>query len=78
MSKVEEIVQAIRALNDDDYVRLRETLDELDKAEWEAEREKAAREFHARGLTDEDIDAAIAELRAGKRDKWINNAGLPQ
>jgi uncharacterized membrane protein len=63
MSKVEEIVEAVRALSDDDYVRLREALDEMDKAEWEAARAQAARDWAASGLTDDDIDAVVMRLR---------------
>ena len=63
MSKVDEILQAVRALSDDDYVRLREALDEMDRAEWDAERARAARDWAASGLTDEDIDAAVLRHR---------------
>jgi len=44
MSKVDEILEAVRALSDDEYVRLREALDQMDKAQWEAERARAARD----------------------------------
>jgi len=67
MSKVEEIMQAIRDLDEREYVALREAMDEMDKAEWETERARAAQEFHARGLTDHDIDRAVAELRHESR-----------
>jgi hypothetical protein len=63
MSKVEEILQAVRALDDDEYVALRQALDEMDRVDWEVERARATQEFHARGLTDEDIDAAVMRLR---------------
>ena len=33
MSKVDAILEAVRALSDDEYVRLREALDQLDKVE---------------------------------------------
>jgi hypothetical protein len=63
MSKVEEILQAVRALGHEEYVALRQALDEMDKAEWEAERAKAARDWAASGLTDDDIDEAVRRLR---------------
>jgi uncharacterized membrane protein len=67
MSTVEDILQAVRALKDDEYVRLREALDEMDKSEWEAERARAARDWAASGMTDDDIDAAVMRLRYENR-----------
>jgi hypothetical protein len=63
MSKVEEILQVVRGLRHEEYLELRQALDDLDKAEWEAERARAAQEFRARGLTDDDIDEAVRQLR---------------
>jgi hypothetical protein len=63
MSKVDEILQAVRALSDDDYVRLRDALDEMDKTEWEAARARAAPDWAVSGLSDEDIDAAVLGYR---------------
>jgi uncharacterized membrane protein len=63
VSKVEEILQAIRALGHEEYLELRQAMDEMDKAEWEAERARAARDWAASSLTDDDIDAAVMRLR---------------
>ena len=63
MNKVETILRAVRELNHEEYLELRLAMDEFDEAEWEAERARASADFHARGLTDDDIDEAVRRHR---------------
>ena len=63
MSTVAEVVAAVRQMTEEDREVVRRALDEIEEREFQEERARATREFHARGLTDEDIDRAVAELR---------------
>lgn len=67
MSKVDEIMNAVRDLTFEEYLQLRTAMDALDEAEWEAEREKTAQEFQTAGMTDEDIDRAVVKRRYESR-----------
>ena len=63
MSSVAEVVAAVRQMTEEDREAVRRALEEIEEREFQEERAKATREFHARGLTDADIDRAVAELR---------------
>ena len=67
MSSVTEVVAAVRQMSNDDRDAVRRALEEMDEREFQEERSRATREFHARGLTDDDIDRAVAELRHESR-----------
>jgi hypothetical protein len=62
MSSVAEVVAALRQMSEVDREAIRRVLDEIADREFQEERARATREFHAPGLTDEDIDWAVAEL----------------
>lgn len=63
MSNIAEVLAAIRQLSDDERVAVRRALDEIEERAFQIERARATADFHARGLTDDDIDRAVAELR---------------
>jgi Arc/MetJ-type ribon-helix-helix transcriptional regulator len=63
MSSVAEVLAAVRQMSDVDREAVRRTLDEIEEREFQEERVRATREFHARGLTDDDIDEAVRRLR---------------
>jgi hypothetical protein len=63
MSSVTEVVAAVRQMSEEDCDAVRRALEEMEEREFQEERAWATREFHARGLTDDDIDRAVAELR---------------
>ncbi|MFO0810272.1 MAG: hypothetical protein U0746_16745 [Gemmataceae bacterium] len=67
MSKVQEILRAVRELSHEEYLELRASMDEFDEAEWEAARTQAARDWAATGLTDDDIDEAVRRRRHESR-----------
>jgi hypothetical protein len=67
MSSVAEVVAAVRQMSEEDREAIRRALDEIAEREFQDERARATRDFHARGLTDEDIDRAVAELRHESR-----------
>jgi hypothetical protein len=67
MSSVAEVVAAVQQMSEEDRAAVRRALDELEEREFQEERSRATREFHARGLTDDDIDRAVAELRHESR-----------
>ncbi len=67
MSSVAEVVAAVRQMTEEDREAVRRALEEIDEREFQEERDRATREFHARGLTDDDIDRAVAELRHENR-----------
>jgi hypothetical protein len=66
MSSVAEVLAAVRQMSEADREAVRRALDEIAEREFQEERARATREFHARGLTDDDIDRAVAELRHGR------------
>ena len=66
MSTVAEVVAAVRQMTEEDREAVRRALDEMEEREFQDERARATRDFHARGLTDDDIDRAVAELRYGR------------
>lgn len=63
MSSVAEVVAAVRQMGEEDRNAVRRALEEMDERAFQEERSRATKEFHARGLTDDDIDRAVAELR---------------
>jgi hypothetical protein len=67
MSTVAEVVAAVRQMTEEDREAVRRALDEIEEREFRDERARATQEFHARGLTDDDIDRAVAELRNESR-----------
>jgi uncharacterized membrane protein len=67
MTKIDEILQAVRALSHEEYIQLRQAMDAMDEAESQAERAQAARDWAASGLTDDDIDAAVLRHRYESR-----------
>jgi hypothetical protein len=67
MSTVAEVVAAVRQMTEEDREAVRRALDEIEEREFQDERARATRDFHARGLTDDDIDRAVAELRHQSR-----------
>ena len=67
MSTVAEVVAAVRRMSEADRDAVRRALDELEEAEFQAERARATRDFHARGLTDDDIDRAVERMRRESR-----------
>jgi hypothetical protein len=67
MSSVAEVVAAVRQMAEQDRQAVRRVLDEIEEQEFQEERKRATREFHDRGLTDDDIDRAVAELRRENR-----------
>jgi hypothetical protein len=67
MSTVAEVVAAVRQMTEEDRDAVRRALDEMEEREFQDERARATRAFHARGLTDDDIDRAVAELRNESR-----------
>jgi hypothetical protein len=67
MSSVAEVVAAVRQMSEEDREAIRRALDEIAEREFQDERARATRDFHARGLTDEGIDRAVAELRHESR-----------
>ena len=67
MSTVAEVVAAVRQMTEEDREAVRRALDEMEEREFQDERARATRDFHARGLTDDDIDRAVAELRNESR-----------
>ena len=46
-----------------DREAVRRALDEIEEREFQEERARATHEFHARGLTDDDVDRAVDEVR---------------
>jgi hypothetical protein len=61
MSTVAEVVAAVRRMSEPEGDAVRRVLDELGDAEFRAERARATRDFHSRGLTDDDIDRAVEQ-----------------
>lgn len=59
MSNVAEVLAAVRQMSDAERDAVRRALDELEEMEFQEERARATRDFHARGLTDDDIDRAV-------------------
>ena len=67
MATVDEILDAVRSLSFEDYVKLRSALDSLDETEWNAELARSTEQWNKSGLTDDDIDRAVARRRHGSR-----------
>jgi hypothetical protein len=66
MSSVAEVVAAIRQMSEQDRDEVRRVLDEMSEREFQEERAQAARDWAGSGLTDDDIDRAVAKLRHGR------------
>jgi hypothetical protein len=67
MSTVEQILNAVRGLSFEEYLQLRSALDSLDETEWKAELERSTKQWNESGLTDDDIDRAVARRRYENR-----------
>ena len=67
MATVDEILNAVRSLSFDEYIKLRSALDSLDETEWNAELARSTDQWRKSGLTDEDIDRAVARRRHESR-----------
>jgi hypothetical protein len=63
MPAVEEVMSIVRRMSDDEREELRRRLNEFDEQEWQKELAESTRQFHAAGLTDNDIDEAVRKLR---------------
>ena len=67
MATVDEILDAVRCLSFEEYVKLRSALDSLDETEWNAELARSTEQWNKSGLTDDDIDRAVARRRHESR-----------
>ena len=67
MSNIAEVLAAVRQMSDDDREAVRRALDEIEERAFQEERIRATADFHARGLTDDDIDEAVRRHRYESR-----------
>lgn len=63
MPAVEEVMTIVGQMTEDERTELRRRLDEIDEKEWQKELGESTRQFHAAGMTDDDIDEAVRKLR---------------
>ncbi len=63
MPVVEEVMSIVKRMTDEERIELRRRLDEFDEQEWQKELDESTKQFHAAGMTDNDIDEAVRKLR---------------
>jgi hypothetical protein len=67
MASVTEIVDAVRSLTFEQFLEFRAALDGLEIEEWRSELAKSTADWERSGLTDDDIDRAVAKRRYESR-----------
>ena len=67
MSTVDEIVSAASHLNAEEFLQLRQKLDDLEKRLWEAELAKTTEQMQRANITEEGIDRLVIRRRCEGR-----------
>jgi len=63
MSTIAEIIQAAEHLDSDDFIKLREALDEVEEKIWDDELARVSAKHRKRKLTDDKIDELVLRRR---------------
>jgi hypothetical protein len=67
MTTVNEIVTAVSRLSADDFLTLRQELDQLEQQHWETELEKATEELTCADVTEDYVDQLVLRRRRESR-----------